>query len=357
MLIIHIISSMIRGGRERQLATIVKYSSFENRIVYFNENASNSYITEYGLQNTIYRIDIEPKKRIVSLFKYCREIKPDVIISWGNYEAIMCLIVSFVLKIKFINASIRHGIRDRKFSHYLRTFVLHLSPYVIANSYAGFEANNLSMRNNRYVLYNGKELLYKDKIDKTEKLSRLYEFFPKIRDDEIIFISVANLVPFKDYKTVFHALAKIKEEKSFRYLIIGDGPMKEDLAKLAKDLEIIDRVYFAGSVENVLFYLQMADIMIHSSKGEGISNAILEGMFAGLPIIATNVGGIPETVFDKTSELFEYRDVEGLVRKIQLADKLIRDSYKTQNELEEWLRKFSIETMISNYEKIIKKVV
>ena len=59
-----------------------------------------------------------------------------------------------------------------------------------------------------------------------------------------------------------------------------------------------------GKIENVREYLFISDIMIHSSRGEGISNAILEGMYAGLPVIATNVGGIPETVFSGSSMLF-----------------------------------------------------
>ena len=52
--------------------------------------------------------------------------------------------------------------------------------------------------------------------------------------------------------------------------------------------------------------------MIHSSRGEGISNAILEGMYAGLPVIAPNVGGIPETVFPGSSMLFPYKDHKAL---------------------------------------------
>jgi glycosyltransferase involved in cell wall biosynthesis len=52
--------------------------------------------------------------------------------------------------------------------------------------------------------------------------------------------------------------------------------------------------------------------MIHSSRGEGISNAILEGMYAGLPIIATNVGGVPETVFSESSLMFPYKDDKAL---------------------------------------------
>ncbi len=353
---LHIISSLRRGGRERQLATIVKNSSFNNGIIYFNDTPGNSYIEEYDLHKSVHRIEANPLKRILNLLRYCKINRPDVIISWGIYESIIGLIVSFVIKAKFINASIRHGIRDKKFSHYLRTFVLLLSPYVIANSYAGLRANNLKVSKNRYILYNGKETSYKEKIDKAEKLSRLYKLFPKIRDDEIIFITVANLVPFKDYITVLNALANIQDVFSFRYLIIGDGPMEKELIELSERLKINERIYFAGRIDDVLYFLQMADVMIHSSKGEGISNAILEGMFAGLPVIATDVGGVPETVSKYSCKLFNYRDIDGLTRILGNINALINQAKENQNLTEEFLAKFSLKSMILNYENIIRRI-
>jgi len=73
--------------------------------------------------------------------------------------------------------------------------------------------------------------------------------------------------------------------------------MKEDIEKMVNEFELNKNAIMVGKTENISEYLFASDLMIHSSRGEGISNAILEGMFAGLPVIATNVGGVPETVF------------------------------------------------------------
>ncbi|MBN1639306.1 MAG: glycosyltransferase [Ignavibacteriales bacterium] len=355
--VIHLISSMSRGGRERQLATIVKYSTLNNVIVYFNEKEGNSYIDEYELSDKCFRINTPTKQRLSKLLEFIKENKPDVIIAWGNYEAMLSLLAVRGKDVKFINASVRHGIRLRNFSHYLRTFVLHFSPYIIANSHAGLRANNLKENNRRFVLYNGKESIYGNKISLEEKEKRLVEIFPEYNTREIVYISIANLVPYKDYRTVFKSLSEISAIMDFRYIILGEGLMRDELEGLAKELKINDRIYFAGRVVDVLYYLQIADLLIHSSKGEGISNGILEGMYSGLPVIATEVGGIPETVFNKTSLLFEYKSVHELVECLKKTPKLIENCVKYKDEFEEFIEKFSIPNMIKSYEKIIEMII
>lgn len=355
--IIHLISSLSRGGRERQLATIVRNSSLNQLIVYFNEEEGNSYIDEYKLNDMCLRVNVPAKQRIRKLVELINDKSPDVIIAWGNYEAMLSLTALRGKKVKLINASVRHGIRLRKFGHYLRTFILHISPFIISNSYAGLKANNLKKNSKRFILYNGKEAGYRDKINGDVKDSRLVKIFPNYNQEAIIYISIANLVPYKDYKTVFHALSEVSEVIDYRYIILGDGPMRNELEALASELGIKDRLYFAGRVNDVLFYLQIADLMIHSSKGEGISNGILEGMFAGLPIIASNVGGIPETVFGKTSKLFRYKDIGGLVECLRETYQLIEISRKYNNELKKHLEKFSIPNMIKSFEEIIHTII
>lgn len=354
IIVLHLVNTTRRGGLERQLYTIIKNSHNIRNIVcslYFPEK---SYFSHDD-------INIINSRGFFGRSKDFREqIKknsPDIIFTWSTLTYLIASIGNIGKNVPIINGSIRHGVFNSTLSGYFRMLVAHISPILIANSYAGLKANNLKLRNSRYVLYNGKELLYKKKIDEPERKKRLQNYFSTMKGNETVFITVANLVPFKDYKTVFYALAKIKEEKDFRYLIIGDGPMKEELGQLAKELNISNSIYFAGSVDNVLYYLQMADVMIHSSKGEGISNAILEGMFAGLPIIATNVGGIPETVFDKTSSLFQYQNVDELTTILMNTDQIISDSNKYRRELEDFLKRFSVETMILEYERIIKKII
>ena len=78
----------------------------------------------------------------------------------------------------------------------------------------------------------------------------------------------------------------------------GDGPLREELQKQVEDLGISDKVYLAGEVSDVRSYLLKADIFASSSLYEGLPLSMLEAMAAGLPIVANNVGGIPDIIKD-----------------------------------------------------------
>ena len=97
--------------------------------------------------------------------------------------------------------------------------------------------------------------------------------------------------------------------------------------------------------------------MIHSSRGEGISNAILEGMFASLPVIATKVGGLPETVFPMSSMLFPYKDDKTLLKCLLKAPGLFAGFDLNSKEYNKHLAKFSVEHMVERFENIIMQVV
>ena len=118
---------------------------------------------------------------------------------------------------------------------------------------------------------------------------------------DLWFVIVANLKPVKRIDLLLRALAYMKEtgiKETVRAVIIGDGWLKPELLQLAEEAGIDDRVHFIGSVENVSDYLFGADIGVLCSDKEGLSNAILEYMACGLPVVATNAGGNSELVDD-----------------------------------------------------------
>ena len=114
---------------------------------------------------------------------------------------------------------------------------------------------------------------------------------------------VANLKPVKRVDLLLRALAHLKEsgvKEVVRAVVLGDGRLKSELIQLAADIGIGDRVHFAGTVENVSNYLFGVDIGVLCSDKEGLSNAILEYMSCGLPVVVTDAGGNGELV-DETN--------------------------------------------------------
>ncbi len=97
------------------------------------------------------------------------------------------------------------------------------------------------------------------------------------------------------------AAAIAREVPDVHFLLVGDGPVRGELEQSVLSLGIADRVHFAGLTDDVPRYLGAMDVYLMSSEFEGLPLALLEAMAAGLPVVATAVGGIPEVVDHEVS--------------------------------------------------------
>ncbi len=126
----------------------------------------------------------------------------------------------------------------------------------------------------------------------------------KAKETHTTIITTSRLVPKNGVDTLIEAFAKLGGD--VRLEIFGSGPEEKTLKLLAKVLKISDRVQFAGHVEpdELPKYLAKADIFVRASRSEGLGNSFLEAMAAGLPVIGTPVGGIPDFLEDRKTGLF-----------------------------------------------------
>lgn len=142
---------------------------------------------------------------------------------------------------------------------------------------------------------------------------------PPARDAGVGVAIVASLTPVKRHDLVLDAWAALPvaaRVRSPQLHILGDGPLRGALTTQASSLGIAGQVHFEGAVNNVPSRLAELDIAVLCSDREGLSNAILEAMAAGLPVVATDVGGNRELV-DETSGILVPRGDAG-----QLAEAL-----------------------------------
>jgi glycosyltransferase involved in cell wall biosynthesis len=96
-------------------------------------------------------------------------------------------------------------------------------------------------------------------------------------------------------------------------IIIGTGEEKEKLEKQIKDLRLENRVFLVGFVENASWYLKAFDIFVLSSVKEGLPYVLIEAGFAGLPVVASDVGGVSEIIEGgKNGYLFPAKDSTAL---------------------------------------------
>ncbi len=138
--------------------------------------------------------------------------------------------------------------------------------------------------------------------------------------------SVGRLAPQKDIGTLLRALATL-DPTSYRAVLAGSGPDADAVAAEIERLGLVDSVELLGERDDVPRVLASADVFVLSSIYECLPISVLEAMAAGLPVVATNVGGVPELVVDgQTGYVVESRNPRALARALHelLADADLR---------------------------------
>jgi sugar transferase (PEP-CTERM/EpsH1 system associated) len=120
-------------------------------------------------------------------------------------------------------------------------------------------------------------------------------------DDMLVIGTVGRLTPVKDQRILLQAAAVVRDlhadlYQRLRVVIVGDGPVRKELTDLAGELDVEAITWLAGDRDDVPVLLAALDVFVLPSLAEGISNTVLEAMAAGLPVIATAVGGNLELV-------------------------------------------------------------
>ena len=137
-----------------------------------------------------------------------------------------------------------------------------------------------------------------------------------IGDEDYVAIIVANLISYKGHLDLIDAFGKIRDRLPQRWVLLcvgRDDGLGDELTARAGELGIAANIWLLGSCMHVAELLQSSDVGILSSHEEGFSNAVIEGMAAGLPMIVTDVGGNAEAVRD---------GIDGLVVKARAPDAL-----------------------------------
>lgn len=131
-------------------------------------------------------------------------------------------------------------------------------------------------------------------------------------------LTVGNLVPLKGHRYILQALAALPAEK---LVIIGAGELDSELKKLAENLNISDRVTFMPLLPHgdLATYYQNAKCTILMSAMEGMPNVVLESLACGTPVVATNVGGLPEVITPDNGILLPDRTAEDLTAAVEEA--------------------------------------
>ncbi len=142
--------------------------------------------------------------------------------------------------------------------------------------------------------------------------------------------------PVKNHPAFLKAAAKLSQTfPGAEFLLVGDGPLRPELSQMAAELGIKEKVIFAGERHDIPAMLASLDVSVLISSSESLSNVILESMAAGVPVVATDVGGNPELVKHGETGLLvpmgnEEKLVEALARLVRDPD--LRSHYAARSK-------------------------
>ena len=174
----------------------------------------------------------------------------------------------------------------------------------------------------------------------------------------VVLMTVARLDPVKDLPTLLSAVRHATDRSADVILVVvGDGPERATLESTVAALGLATSVTFLGHRDDARRWLNAADVYVCSSVSEGISLTILEGMSAGLPVIATGVGGTPEIVDATGGVLVPARDPAALGAAIVA---LARDPGRRQQlgaaARARVLESFTLDRMVASYRRVYEGV-
>lgn len=136
-------------------------------------------------------------------------------------------------------------------------------------------------------------------------------------EDRVLVVMVAIMRPGKGHADVLEAAAMLPAGSPVVIALVGLGPEHERLFTKARDLGVLgERVIFPGYREDVGRIMAAADVVVQPSRADALPTSLIRALAAGVPIVATRVGGIPEIVGAEAGNLVEPGDVGGLAREI-----------------------------------------
>ena len=257
---------------------------------------------------------------IIKLVSFIREGKYQIVHTHGYYASTMGRISAFLARTPIVIAHVHTTYGNFKKRHLkIEKILSMITDKIICCSQAAKEFIVSKEKINPgkiIIIYNG---IHCEKYEK-------YQAVLDSKKQNVIKIAiVASLVENKGHKNLLYAFSKIvKKHKNVKLNIIGDGPLKNQLTDQAKKLRINKNTEFLGIVNNVQKILKNCDILVQPSIfREGLGMAIIEGMCLGKPVIASNIGGIPEVVDNGVNGyLIPPGDYESL---IAMLEKLIQN--------------------------------
>src|SRR5579884_214065 len=207
------------------------------------------------------------------------------------------------------------------------------------------------------VIYNGIDIAPFSK-SRPDRLSVRREI--GVGADDLVLLQVARLNYLKDHATALRTVSKLRQERpDVRLVLVGEGEERGSIQELIQRLDLSANVRLLGLRTDVNRMLAAADVFLLSSISEGIPLTLIEAMAAGVPVVSTNVGGVPEVIEDSQTGLLAPAGDDAalaghvlrLMRNPQWRGEIVRRAQKRAQQI------FSEEQMHQSYQKLYQEML
>ena len=355
MKIIYLTASLGSGGAERVVSLLA------NKMV---EQGHQVEIICLKFNDIYYQTDSRIKvtlamrqtnNRLTELFwlrKYLKKQKPDVVIPFT--EGVYCFTILSLLGtgIPIVASERLDPAAMSPTRKVLKRLLLPYADWLVVQTQSIKEYFPKSIQKKTSIIYNpvNDEVFHQIengelKIENEGRLNRI--------------ISVGRLYPQKNQEMMIRAFSKVADEfPDWQLVIFGEGPLRAELEFLVSSFKLQNRVLLPGRTEHVIEELRKSKIFCMSSDYEGMSNAMIEAICVGLPIISTKVSGTEEMVIDgKNGFLVPKNDEERMAQCYQLTMERedLREHFSTYNKNMSIL--FKTESIVNQWFCVINNVL
>ena len=317
MKILHILNSNKFSGAENVAITIINNMKNDNEIIYVSPEGQ---IREHLQENNI---DYEPVRKVCikEIKRVIKKYKPDIIHAHDFTASIISAIASNK-KIKVISHIHNNNPWMKKVN--LKTLIYLLSTIrykkilIVSNSIINEYVFRKLIKKKTEVIGNVIDINKIKKLSEEKNIQNNYD---------VIFIGRLSME--KQPQKFIEIIKKLKEKNSeIKAVMVGDGSLKEECEKIIKDNNLEDNIELKGFKKNPYIYLKNSKILCMTSGYEGYGLVAVEALSLGKPVVATDVGGIPDIVNECCGRVTNSIDV--MVKEI---DKLLKDEnyYKTKS--------------------------
>ncbi|GAK57258.1 glycosyl transferase, group 1 [Candidatus Vecturithrix granuli] len=336
--IVYILGALDIGGTEKQFLETLRrldQERFQMAVIAFHcQGKVRDAIEAMGVPFTCLNFSGLPGKyhpisyvMLYRLFRdlihYLKQERPHIVHSysfWPNVYGCLAARIAGVPAIITGRRTVTEHLDLKFWPFWLQNFCNVWATTIVTNSYAAKQA---CLRQEKWIRAEKIRLIYNGiDVDRDEITSNSAEKkrYWNIPEDAPVVGIIGTLQPCKGHKNFLYAAAQILQNfpRTFFFIIGRDIRLQGELESLAHVLGIEQSVIFTGECDNLPEFFSVMDILVSSSLFEGISNALLEGMAARKPIVATRIGGTLELVLHgETGLLVPPNNPEQLAHAIQ----------------------------------------